>query len=61
MQKENIFFNTNKYNNLKDEEIIVKIKQGDEQALTYLLEKYKDLVNVKVSKYFMVGAEKDDI
>ena len=61
MQKENVFFNTNKYNDLRDEEIIIKIKQGDEQALTYLLEKYKDLVNVKVGKYFMAGAERDDI
>ena len=61
MQKENVFFKTNKYDNLSDEEIIVKIKQGDEQALTYLLEKYKDLVNVKVGKYFMAGAEREDI
>ena len=61
MQKENVFFNTNQYKDLTDEEIIIKIKQGDEQALTYLLEKYKDLVNVKVGKYFMAGAEREDI
>ena len=45
MQNENVFFTTDKYNNLTDEEIISQIKQGDESALVYLLEKYKDIVN----------------
>ena len=57
MQNENVFFTTDKYNNLTDEEIISQIKQGDESALGYLLEKYRELVNVKVGKYFIIGAE----
>ena len=61
MQNENIYFTTDRYLNLTDEEIINEIKQGDKEALRYLLEKYKSLVNIKVSKYFMVGAEKEDI
>ena len=61
MQNENVFFTTDKYKDETDEQIISQIKQGNEDALTYLLEKYKDLVNIKVSKYFMIGAEKDDI
>lgn len=61
MHDENVFFTTDKYGNLKDEEIIFQIKSGDKDALAYLLEKYKNLVNIKVSKYFMVGAEKEDI
>ena len=61
MQKENVFFSTDNYGKLTDEEIISQIKQGDEQALTYLLNKYKELVNMKVGKYFMIGAEKEDI
>ena len=61
MQKENVFFSTKNYGNLTDEEIISEIKQGDEQALSYLLNKYKELVNIKVGKYFMIGAEKEDI
>ncbi len=36
MQNQNIYYTTDKYNNIKDEEIIVKIKNGNEQALTYL-------------------------
>lgn len=61
MQNENVFFTTDKYSKLTDEQIISQIKQGNEEALSYLLEKYKKLVNTKVGKYFMVGAEKEDI
>lgn len=61
MQNENVFFTTDKYSNLKDEQIISRIKQGNEEALAYLLDKYKELVNIKVSKYFMIGAEREDI
>ena len=61
MQKENIYYTTEKYGNLTDEQIISQIKEGDEQALTFLLSKYKDLVNSKVGKYFIIGAEREDI
>ena len=61
MHKENVFFTEDKYENLTDEQIIGKIKQEDKNALAYLLNKYKELVNIKISKYFMIGAEKEDI
>ena len=61
MQNENVYYTTDKYINLTDEQIISQIKEGNEQALTFLLEKYKELVNGKVGKYFMIGAEREDI
>ena len=61
MQKENIYYTTDKYGNLTDEQIISQIKEGDEQALSFLLDRYKDLVNSKVGKYFIIGAEREDI
>ena len=54
MQNKNVYYTTDKYNDLKDEEIIVEIQNGNEQALTYLLNKYKPLVNNKVGKYFII-------
>ena len=39
MQNENIYYTTDKFINLTDEEIISQIRQGNEQALTYLLNK----------------------
>lgn len=61
MQKESVYYTTEKYVNLTDEQIISQIKEGDDEALSFILEKYKDLVNSKVGKYFIIGAEKEDI
>ena len=61
MQNENVFYTTDQYGNYTDEQIVSLIKQGDEKALSYLLEKYKNLVNIKVGKYFIIGAEREDI
>ena len=61
MQNKNIYYTSNQYETLSDEQIVNQIKEGDEKALSYLLEKYKKLVNVKVGKYFIIGAEKEDI
>lgn len=61
MQKNNMFNTIDKYRDYTDEQLISQIKKGDEQALSFLLEKYKELVNSKVGKYFMIGAEREDI
>ena len=59
---QNLYFSNSKYDNLEDEKLIKLIKENnDTDALNYLLDKYTDLVNMKVSKYFIVGAEKEDI
>ena len=47
--------------NDSDEDLIKKVNAGDNEALEYLLNKYKDIVNMKVSRYFIVGAEQEDI
>ncbi|MBR3255305.1 MAG: RNA polymerase sporulation sigma factor SigH [Clostridia bacterium] len=61
MEKQtNVYFGTNKYENLSDEKIVALIKQGDDQAFSFLLEKYRDLLNVKAAKYYINGAERDD-
>ena len=46
---------------MSDEDLIDVIKSGDNYALNYLIDKYKEIVNMKVSKYFMIGAEREDI
>lgn len=52
---------TENYSNVKDEDLIRKIKSGDNDALDYILKKYQEVVNMKVSRYFIIGAEKEDI
>lgn len=46
---------------MTDEELIEKIKKGDDTAETELFERYKDLV-VKISRgYFLVGGDLEDL
>lgn len=63
MENANVFYssNINDYDNMTDEDLVEITKTGDKMAFEYLLNKYKELVNIKVSKYYIVGAEKDDI
>ena len=62
MQESNLYFSlTNNYKDMSDEDLINVIKSGDKSALEFLINKYKELVNMKVSKFFMIGAEKEDI
>lgn len=51
----------NNFNDMSDEEIVSLIKLDNKEALNYLLNKYKDIVYMKVSRYFIIGAERDDI
>ena len=62
MDNQNVYYSSKKdYDNTKDEDLIEIIKSGDKYALDYLIDRYKELVNIKVSKYYIIGAERDDI
>jgi RNA polymerase sporulation-specific sigma factor len=50
-----------KYDTLSDEEILERIKQGDQPAIDYLMEKYKYLVRSKAKALFLIGGDKDDL
>lgn len=49
------------YDLLVDEEIIEYIHEGDDEALEYLINKYKNFVRSKARSYFLIGADKEDI
>ena len=53
--------NIHNYSSMTDEEVISLVKNGDKYAIDFIIDKYKGLVNMKVSKYFIIGAEKEDI
>ena len=62
MDNQNVYYSSKKdYDNTKDEDLIEIIKSGDKYALDYLIDRYKEFVNIKVSKYYIIGAERDDI
>lgn len=49
------------YADLSDETVIERIKHGDKEALDYLLNKYRDVIMMKTNRFFIIGAEKDDM
>ena len=62
MANNNVFFSKGiDYINMTDEQLIKLEKKHDEVATDVLIERYRDIVNAKVSKYYIAGAEKDDI
>ena len=61
MSNSNIYSLNGKYINIEDEKLIEMIKAGDQKALNFLLDKYNNMVNMKVNKYFIIGAEREDI
>ena len=51
----------NEYADVSDEKLVELVKAGDKTALDYLLNKYKDVVSMKTNRFFIIGAEKDDM
>ena len=61
MEKNMFSINENEYTQMTDEKLIENIKNDDYMALNCLMKRYNDIVNLKANKFFMVGAEKEDI
>ena len=49
------------YQEMQDNEIIDLIQSGDTNALEFIINKYNDIVNIKASKFFATGVEREDI
>lgn len=49
------------FEKMKDEEIAILASDGQENATDYLLSKYRSVVLAKARKYFLIGADKEDI
>ncbi len=49
------------YSGMVDEDVILEAKTGDQQALEYLINKYKSFVRAKARTYFLIGADREDI
>lgn len=49
------------YMEMLDESIVEAAREGDEVALEYLINKYKNFVRAKARSYFLIGADREDI
>lgn len=52
---------TRDFNELSDEDLVEAIREGDDEALEYLIHKYKNFVKAKARSYFLIGADREDI
>jgi RNA polymerase sporulation-specific sigma factor len=49
------------YQLMIDEEVVEFAREGDNEALEFLINKYKNFVRAKARSYFLVGADREDI
>lgn len=61
MEKNMFSINEDEYTQMTDEKLIENIKKEDQVALNCLIKRYNDIVNMKANKFFMVGAEREDM
>lgn len=50
-----------KFDNISDEELIARLRDGETIIEDYLMEKYKDLVRQKARAMFLIGGDTDDL
>ena len=50
-----------KYESLKDEELITLFRDGDQEAMEMLLNKYKEMVLRKAKSMYILGGDSDDL
>lgn len=51
----------NDYELLSDEELILRLHDGDNRVTEYIIEKYKDLVRKKCRSMYILGADHEDL
>jgi len=44
-----------------DEDLVEAVHNGDDEALEYLIHKYRNFVRAKARSYFLIGADREDI
>ena len=49
------------FTQMEDEILVEKIHNGDEEALNFLITKYRGFVKAKAMRYFLTGGDKEDV
>ena len=48
-------------NKKNDEYYVIRAQNGDNQALDYIIRKYKSMVRSRAHSYYIMGSDKEDI
>jgi RNA polymerase sporulation-specific sigma factor len=49
------------FDDFTDEALVEAVRNGDSEALEYLIHKYRNFVRAKARSYFLIGADREDI
>ena len=49
------------YDEMADEDIVSDAREGQNEALEFLIHKYRNFVRAKARSYFLIGADREDI
>lgn len=60
MQERNSY-QRNKYDQIADEELIVRLREGEAPITDFIMDKYKNLVRSKAKSMFILGADNEDL
>lgn len=50
-----------KYDKYSDEELISRLRKGEQEITDYLIERYKEMVRKKARAMYLIGGETDDL
>ena len=50
-----------RYEKMTDEQLIQKLRDGDNRIVDYIMEKYKNLVRKEANAMYLLGGENDDL
>ncbi|MBQ8983544.1 MAG: RNA polymerase sporulation sigma factor SigH [Lachnospiraceae bacterium] len=50
-----------KYQGLSDEEMIIRIRENDTDAMDHLIDRYRNLVRKETREVYMIGADSEDL
>ena len=51
----------NRYDNSTDEELIHRLRDGEDAIMDFICEKYKNLVRSKAKSMFILGGDSEDL
>lgn len=50
-----------KFEQMTDEQLICRLRDGDKTVIDYVMEKYKNLVRKEANAMYLLGGENDDL
>ena len=51
----------NTYNKIPDEQLIRRLRNGEDEIMDYLMIKYKSMVRRKARAMYLIGGDNDDL